>query len=139
MKGPFRYIWNEDGGSAAEFALVLLPLLIIMLGVIGLCTAMYFNATMQHSVEDSARWASVTTVANNGIAPSSSAVQTHFNTRYAGPALDVFSYSSAATEAACSSGTGTQTFHRVFAHSVFNLNAVVAMIPFEFHASACFP
>lgn len=139
MKGLIRYGRNEDGTSAVEFALVILPLLVIVIGLIGLCTVMYFNATMQHSVEDSARWASVTTAVNNGTAPSATAVQNHFNGRYVGPTVDTFTYASTATEATCSAGAGTQTFHRVYAHAVFNLNAVLASIPFDIQASACFP
>jgi Flp pilus assembly protein TadG len=139
MRGLVRYLRNQDGTSAVEFALVLLPLLVIIMGLIGLCTVMYFNATMQHSVEDSARWASIQTTVNSGTAPTSTAVQSHFNGRYVGPTVDTFTYSPTASEATCSSGAGAQTFHRVYAHAVYNLNAVLGSIPFDLQATACFP
>jgi Flp pilus assembly protein TadG len=140
MRGLIRYVRNQDGTSAVEFALVLIPLLVIIMGLIGLCIVMYFNATMQHSVEDSARWASIQTTVNSGTAPTSTAVQSHFSGRYIGPTIDTFTYSPAATAVTCSSaGTGTQTFHRVYAHAVYNLNAVLGSIPFDLQASACFP
>jgi len=88
MKGLIRYSRNEDGTSAVEFALVILASPCHRHRSDRVCTVMYFNATMQHSVEDSARWASVTTTVNNGTAPSATAVQNHFNTRYVGPTVD---------------------------------------------------
>jgi len=134
-----RYARSEDGSSAVEFALIVLPLIGVVMGVIVLSTLMYFNATLQHAVEDSARWASVTTVASNGTPPTAAAVESHFNTRYVGPSVDQFTYASAASEANCSSGAGAQTFHRVYAHAVFQLDAVLVSVPVGMSASACFP
>lgn len=139
MNALRRYGKSEDGSSSAEFALIILPLLGIVMGLIVMCIVLFFNATLQHAVEDSARWASVNTVVNNGTPPTSLAVKGHFNARYVGPTVDQFTYSATASQANCSSGAGTQTFHRVYAHAIFQFNAVLVSIPVGMQASACFP
>lgn len=140
MRDLGDYFRNEKGASAAEFALVLMPFLIIFIGFLNLCAVMYFNATMQNAVEDSARWAAVQTVAT-GAAPSCSTVLAHFNARYVGPTVNCTSltYDPSATEANCSSGSGSALYHRVAAQATYNLNAIVTSIPVLVHASACFP
>jgi len=134
-----QYGGSEGGSSTAEFALVLVPFMALVLGLIAMCTVLYFNATLQHAVEDSARWASIETVVGNGAPPSSTAVQAHFNKRYVGPTVDQFTYNSAAAESTCSTGAGTQTFHRVYAHAIFQFDAVLVSVPVGMQASACFP
>ncbi len=140
MNAVREYLHGESGASAAEFALVLMPFLIIFIGFLNLCVVMYFNATMQNAVEDSARWAAVQTVAT-GSAPSCSSVLAHFNARYLGPTVDCtsLSYNPSATEANCSTGSGSALYHRVAAQATYNLNAIVTSIPVLVHASACFP
>ena len=139
MRALREFAADDGGSSTAEFALVLLPLLGLVMGLIVMCTLLYFNATMQHAVEDSARWASTNTAVNNGTPPASTAVRSHFDKRYVGPTLDTFTYNSAASEATCSAGTGAQTFHRVYAHAVFQFNAVFVSVPVAVQASSCFP
>jgi len=52
---PRRFARREDGAAAVEFALVLLPFLALMFGIIETALVFFANQTLQTAVNDSAR------------------------------------------------------------------------------------
>jgi Flp pilus assembly protein TadG len=119
--------WREERGSgAAEFAIVLIPFLALVFGIINVSMMMYANHTLQYATEAAARCYSVlhynttcSTVAN---------VKTYAAQQYKGPAISpVFTPSA--------TGCG----HTVTATGTFALNAVVYTFNVPLSAQACFP
>jgi Flp pilus assembly pilin Flp len=118
-----RYWKDERGASAAEFALVLVPFLALIFGIIGLSLLIYANATLQYAAEDAARCASVNANCGDPV--------THALSVYKGPAISpVFHYTYDAASACGHIVTGSATYP---------LDAVVVNISVPLSASACFP
>ncbi|MEQ8665983.1 MAG: pilus assembly protein [Rhodospirillales bacterium] len=61
---PVRFIRSLRGATAVEFALVAPIFLIMVLGCIDVSRALWIKATMQHAVEQTARYAVVNTGAS---------------------------------------------------------------------------
>lgn len=120
-----RYLADEKGSSAAEFALVLIPFIGIVLGIIGLSLMLYANETLQYATEDAARCASIKT----GTCSSTATIQAYAASRYKGPAISPsFSYAAAAS---CG--------HQVIGTATFPLNTGLINIAVPLQAQACFP
>ena len=120
-----RGFWKDDhGAGAAEFAIVLLPFLALIFGIIGLSTMFYANQTLHFATEAAARCFSVnvTSCATTG------ATAAYAATRYSGPDISpVF----VATTAGCG--------HTVTGNASFTLDAVVTSITVPLSATACYP
>jgi Flp pilus assembly pilin Flp len=122
MQARLAFCKDENGQTAAEFALVLIVFLGLVFGTLGLSFAVWANETLQYAAEATARCLSVT--------PSSCAnVQTYGLSQYAGPNISpVFSQPS-------SPGCG----HPVKAIATIPLDAVVVSTSISLTALACFP
>ncbi len=115
---------DEAGASAVEFALVMIPTILLTLGTINLCLIIYTVATLHFAVEDAARCASVKTTICN----STGATQTYAASKYVGPTVTpVF--------AATTQGCGNQ----VVGTANFNFSSGVAQWTIPLSASACYP
>src|SRR5438046_1544784 len=74
--------WKDERGSgAAEFAIVLLPFVVLIFAIIHLCLMFYANQTLQFATEAAARCYSVDSVNCS----TTGAVQTYAAGRYKGP------------------------------------------------------
>jgi Flp pilus assembly protein TadG len=119
------YWKNENGASAAEFTLVLIPFLALVFGIVSLCMMFYANHTLQYAAEAAARCASVGRFTN---CTNTTAVQNYALSHYSGPNITpVF----VATTAGCG--------HTVTGTASFPLNAIVINIAVPLSATACFP
>ena len=119
---------DQNGATAAEFALVLAPLILLTLGTINLGMMMYTVSTLHFAVESTARWASIVAT-TTGTAPTSTAIQAHAVAVYKGPTLSVTFVRDGA--AACGNtirGTANYNFTTGLTSSVVPLSA-----------SACYP
>lgn len=119
------YWQNEDGGGAAEFAIVVIPFSALIFAIIHICLMFYAYQNLHFAVEGAARCSSVmsTTTCN-----STGAVQTYATGLYKGPNI---SASFAPSTAPCGNtvtGTGSYT-----------LNAVLVRTSVPLSATACFP
>jgi len=130
MRAALRYIADEGGASAAEFALVFIPFSALVLGIIGLSMVLYANQTLQYATEAAARYYSVQT-ANTGTVPAGSAIQTYGATAYTGPSMSP-------TFSASRGGCGPNGF-QVYGSGSFPLSAGVINISVPLQAHACFP
>ena len=54
-RGARNYVRDERGASAAEFAIVLLPFIALVLGILWLSLTIYGNSTLQNAAEAAAR------------------------------------------------------------------------------------
>lgn len=118
----------QDGATAAEFALILAPLILLTLGTINLGLMLYTVSTLHFAVESTARWASIVAT-TTGTAPTNTAIQAHAIAVYKGPTLAVTFVQDAA--AACGNtikGTADYNFTTGLTSSVIPLSA-----------SACYP
>jgi Flp pilus assembly protein TadG len=118
--------WRSEGGSTAvEFALVLPLLAMLILGTLGLMTAMSMNTALHFAVEDAARCAAVrTTVCTNQTTTS-----TYANGKYNGPSLDSLTFT--LTSPAC----GKQ----VVGAGTFVLSTGLGAINVPMSVQACYP
>jgi Flp pilus assembly protein TadG len=125
MRTREGYWKDESGAGAAEFALVLIPFLALIFGIINLSLMFYANHTLQYAAEAAARCASVGRFTN---CTTTAAVQNYALSHYSGPNITpVF----VATTAGCG--------HTVTGNANFPLNAVVLNITVPLSATACFP
>jgi Flp pilus assembly protein TadG len=128
LPGASRLLRDQRGASAAEFALILAPMILLALGTINLCGMMYTVSTLHFAVENTARWTSIATTAGGGTPPGSSAIQAHGAGVYKGIASPTFSQVSGA---ACGSKiTGSVNYN-------FTTGLTSAVVPLS--ASACYP
>jgi Flp pilus assembly protein TadG len=123
-----RYLSQEGGASSAEFALVTVPFIALVLGIIGLSMVLYANQCLQYATEAAARYYSVQT-ANTGSVPTD--VATHAQNAYNGPNIS-------ATFTPSRGGCGTNGFQVAGSGSLL-LNAGIFSIPVTLNAHACFP
>jgi K+-transporting ATPase c subunit len=80
---------DSDGGAAAvEFALVAPILILLTVGLIYLCAALFIAGSMTYAVEEGARCASVKTA----ICPNAGATIAYTQSRYFAPGAPVFTY-----------------------------------------------
>jgi Flp pilus assembly protein TadG len=91
-------IWSDERGAVmAEFALVLPVAVFLLIGTFNLAILIYAVTNLNASADEAARWASIQKTIT-GVAPSSTAVTAHAETRYTGPRLArTYVYNSAAT------------------------------------------
>jgi Flp pilus assembly pilin Flp len=123
-----RYLRDENGASAAEFALVLIPFVGLVLAIIGLSMLLYANQTLQYATEKAARYYSVQTANNSGTPPPTASVQTYAQNAYTGPNITP---SFTAATAACG--------YRVTGTATFPLSTGLVNISVPLSASSCFP
>jgi Flp pilus assembly protein TadG len=79
-----RFLANDGGASAAEFALILVPLILLTIGSINLGLIVYTTTSLHYAAENTARWMAVK--ATTGPKPNSAAVQIHGDSVYKGAA-----------------------------------------------------
>ena len=127
MCGRRRYCKDEAGAGAAEFALVLIPFLALIFGIIETSMMLYANHTLQYATEAAARCASIMNAA--GMSCDTTAhIQTYATNHYSGPNIaPTFTYTA--------SGCG----HTVAGAANFTLNVVVVQLTVPLAATACFP
>lgn len=126
--GISRLLRDQCGATAAEFALILAPLILLTLGTINLCGMMYTVSTLHFAVENTARWTSIATTTGGGTPPGASAIQAHGAGAYKGFAAATFTPDPNAT---CGSKiTATANYN-------FTTGLTSSIVPLS--ASACYP
>jgi len=80
-------IRDQSGASAAEFALILAPLIMLTLGSINLAAMVYTSSALHYAVENTARWTAIK--ATGGAMPSSTALQARGASVYRGATTNV--------------------------------------------------
>ncbi len=130
MKNLRHYLRDNNGASAAEFALVLVPFIGLVLAIIGGSMMFYANQSLQYATETAARYYSVQT-ANTGSAPSTATVQTYAHNAYVGAGISP-------SFIAARGGCGANGF-QVTASATFPLNTGLINISVPLKAHACFP
>ena len=124
---------GDSGAAAAEFALTIPALCLLLFGSIGLSTMMSVTSALHFAVEKAARCASIN-AALTGVTTcaGATAVQAYAATQYRGPALTGLAFTlTAATTANCGNavvGAGT-----------FVLRTGLASINVPISARACYP
>jgi len=126
MRSLVRYLQEEAGASAAEFALVVIPFIGLVLGIVGLSMLLYANQTLQFATEAAARYYSVQT--NLGNTPDVSAYALN---AYKGPAVSP-------TFTPARGGCGPNGF-QVTGTGTFPLNTGLYNTSVSLQAHACFP
>ncbi|WP_425905578.1 TadE/TadG family type IV pilus assembly protein [Nitrobacter sp. TKz-YC02] len=125
MRNLFRDLFqNKDGTTAVEFAIIAPVFILLLLGTIGLCLALFLIGSLHYAVEDGARCASVKTTICSDSATTIAYTQSH----YLGPNISpTFTYASAGCG---NSVTGSVTY---------SMNIGFKTFVFPISATACFP
>jgi len=94
VRNPLRSIHlNQDGTTAVEFAIVAPVFILLIIGTIGLCFALFLVGSLHFAVEDGARCASVKTT----ICTDATSTIAYTQSRYMGPNVSpTFTYAAAA-------------------------------------------
>ena len=116
-----------SGATAVEFAMVLPPFLMLLLGIMSGSLAIYTAASMHFAVEGAARWYSVNDSVNASPRSNATTTQTYAQSHYLGPSSPTFT----ASIIACG--------HQVNATLNVVLNAGVARWNIPLSATSCFP
>jgi Flp pilus assembly protein TadG len=130
-----------NGTTAVEFAMVLPPFLMFLLGTISAGVAVYTEASLHYAVEGAARWYSVNDSVNASPRSTATTTQSYAQTLYKGPGSPTFTAS--LSSATC--GNATNPGHQVNATLNVVLNAGVkqdltpAQWTIPLSATACFP
>jgi Flp pilus assembly protein TadG len=130
------YRHDQGGSSAAEFALLIPMVVMLVLGMLHLSLALYTAVNLHYAVEATARCLSVS--ANNPstattLCPNAAQVQAYGQSRYKGfynisPQFTVVSPAVTCTNGNQVSGTGTYT-----------IALGLLTVPIPITANACFP
>jgi Flp pilus assembly protein TadG len=125
------FISNEGGASSAEFALIIVPFLSIVMAVLGFCMLLWTSAALRYAAEDAARCASVKTA----VCPDATTTQNYALSRYEGPAISpTFTY----TVASCTSAA-VVAGHTVTGTATFAMNTGLINLSLPLTVRACFP
>lgn len=125
--------WNDffrsqRGAAAAEFAMVVIPFVGIVMSGVGLCFMYWANSTIKYAVEDAARCASIRTT----ICTDANSTQSYAQSHYTGP--DVSPVFTAKQNSDCGASSWT-----VSATASFPLNTGLVDLSIPLSAHACFP
>lgn len=121
-----RFVRDDGGASAAELALVLVPLVLLTIGSINLGIIVYTTSSLHYAAEHTARWMAIE--ATTGPTPNSTAVQTHGDSVYRGAA-------SSPTFAGQFETCGVQ----VTASAAYNFTTGLTSTTVPLSATACYP
>ena len=124
MRGILQYVRDQSGAGAAEFALVLIPFVAMVFGIIGLSLMFYSNQLLHYAVEDAARCASVKTT----ICTNATTTQAYALSHFGAPGL---SPTFVASKPACG--------NKVVGTATYPLNAGLVNISVPLSATACYP
>jgi Flp pilus assembly pilin Flp len=94
VRNPLKSIrQNQEGTTAVEFAIIAPLFILLVIGTIGLCFALFLVGSLHFAVEDGARCASVKTT----ICSDATSTIAYTQSRYLGPNVSpTFTYASAA-------------------------------------------
>lgn len=118
-----KFLISRSGTAAAEFALVLPIMVLLILGTIGVSTMMYANAGLNFAAQDAARCMAIKTTVCPGVS-----VQTYGASKYVGPTLASLTFTGSAP--ACG--------RRVVATGTYTLKTGLATISVPMSATACY-
>jgi len=121
------YLRDENGASSAEFAMVIIPFVVAIFGIINVSLMMYANHTLQYAVEAAARYYSVTCTSS---CASNTTVQNYASSHYSGPSISPV-FTAATNASGCS--------HTVTGQGTFPLNFIIGSRNVSLAATACFP
>ena len=115
---------NQDGTTAVEFAIIAPVFIMLVIGTIGLCFALFLVGSLHFAVEDGARCASVKTT----ICTDANSIIAYTQRRYLGPNVSpTFTYASAA----CGNSVSASVSYSM------DIGFKTFVIPIS--ATACFP
>jgi Flp pilus assembly protein TadG len=113
----------ESGSAAVEFALVIPPFIMLILGILSACLAVFTAASLHYAVEGAARCYSV----NSTQCGTATAAQTYARALYQGPNSPTF----VASTPSCG--------HQVSGTLNYVLDAFSQQWTIPLSATACFP
>jgi Flp pilus assembly protein TadG len=125
-----RFLKEEAGVSAVEFALVLPIFLALTLGAMNFSLLTFLNSRLHYAVDDAARCMAVNqcTAAN---------VSAHASANFNFPSVSP-SFTGVSSTCNVSGGSGGQTGYLVTGTATYDLNVVVASLSVPITATSCF-
>lgn len=127
---------DDRGSSAAEFALTLPILLLLLIGIINLTSMLYAGSTLNFATEAAARCAGTTLAGKAGPCATPTATQDYAASMYKGPAISpVF----VATEETDASSATKCVGRMVVATATYRVNFGVFGRDVSLRAQSCFP
>jgi Flp pilus assembly protein TadG len=124
------YAWNDERGTTAvEFAIVGPVFIVLVIGMLYMCIALFTVGSLHYAVEEGARCASV----KSTVCTNASTTLAYTKNHYFGPGtLPNFSYNTAANCVAAG-------FKSVSATLNYDMNLGLQQFTIPIAATACFP
>jgi Flp pilus assembly protein TadG len=117
-------VWADDRGTTAvEFAIVAPVFILLLVGTIYLCLALFLVGSLNYAVEEGARCASV----KASVCTDATSTVTYTQNHYFGPSAPTFTYAAAA----CGNSVSASLSY------VVNMGITAVTVPVQ--AAACFP
>lgn len=126
MKNICRFMRDETGGSAVEFAMVVPAVLILIFGAIASGVMMYTAVKLQHATETSARCLSA-----QRDDCSLTDITTYATSYYTGPALDGLTFTPTWDD--------TKKCYKVTGSGTFNFFMGQGLLSVPVYTQACYP
>lgn len=123
-----RFLRDRSGATAAEFGLILIPMVLLTLGTINASVMIYTASALNFAVERTARWTAIQTTIAKGTAPGASAIQAYGQSVYKGATASV-------TFTATAPGCGARIAGT--ANYKFTTGVTSSVVPIK--AAACYP
>ncbi|MGH6908633.1 MAG: TadE/TadG family type IV pilus assembly protein [Phenylobacterium sp.] len=123
-----RFLRDRSGATAAEFGLILIPMILLTLGTINAAVMVYTASALHFAVEKTARWTAIQTTVGGGTAPGATAIQAYGVSVYKG-----------ATPAVTFTATAPGCGARIAATANYNFTTGVTSSVVPITASACYP
>ena len=131
---------RESGASAAELALLLVPLTLLLFGVVHLCLLTYSANQLNYAAEATARC--LVTASNSGSASANcstpTSARTYFNAMYRGVTSGL-TWDNLDETQTCNTSTVLDTNSQVAVHATYTINAGIVSQAVTLKARACFP
>jgi Flp pilus assembly protein TadG len=127
-RGIARFLRDRGGATAAEFALILGPLILLTLGSINAAVMVYTASALHSAVERTARWTAIQTTIGGGVAPGAAAIQAYGESVYKGATPSVLF---TATAPGCGSN--------IAGAAPYNFTTGLTSNVVSITASACYP
>jgi Flp pilus assembly protein TadG len=122
-----EFIHRNEGASSAEFALVVLPFISLIMAGLGLGFMLWANTTLHYAAEDAARCA----VVKKSVCTDANSIVSYAQRRYRGPSI---APQFTPSQFGCGAGSWTVT-----ASANYPLNTGLVNLTIPLSTSACFP
>jgi Flp pilus assembly protein TadG len=140
MRRALTWLRQEDGSSAVEFALLLIPSVLLIFGIIHVSLLMYTIQQLNFATEATARCMVTATSSkySSQTCYTDASAKSYFQALYKGPTAAP-SYVQFDRTQTCATTPSGDTTYQVITSTTYTVKAAFISLPVSLRAKACFP